>query len=252
MSSMPSPSEMDRGDLEDEVEANRQAIESLTKRVEALEDEEQSSVQWEGSADDPSSIRFIDTENDGMYPLGRVLVGKASNHVEDEIDRLWDDVQKLKRGEIDREDLVGGAGIEAELPIEEDVAKSLDKSRRGDLSANEHRAAHIFRAFGGHCESWSGVLKITSADVRNIFESTEQLQNEPNTNTVKRAMKMLAKKTRDVPKNERDPYHEDNLLRIKKGQQRLELVADKDEWHTYWDGVEDRVNDLVAGGETDP
>jgi hypothetical protein len=167
----------------------------------------------------------------------------------DHLDDLRSEVESIKHDQVDREDLVAGAGMSPELPVEELVAKSLDDSRKHDLTANQYRAAHVFRAFGGHCESWSGILKITSSDVRNIFAENEALQEDPNPNTVQRTMKMLAKHTRDVAKYDRSPTHEENLLRVRNGEQRLELVAEKDEWHDYWDGIEERTQQLLDGGD---
>lgn len=215
-----------------ELEAENEA---LKDRVDELES--QPRLEWDG--EDPTDIRIYNPEQGYPYPIGSAAAQNLpSGYGESDLDRMENDIEKLKRGEVSGADLVGGA--EPEIPIEADVAKASNESLKDDLSANELRAVKIFRKFGGRAESWSGTLKLTSAQVKNILEETE---TDPNPNTVKRAMKMLAKKTSDAPEQDRDAYDKaTNLLWVAKGEKRLQLRAERSEWLEYMQDVEARYD----------
>lgn len=84
-------------------------------------------------------------------------------------------------------------------------------------------------------------MKLESADVRNILEDAGG--SEPNPNTVRRAMKMLAKKTSDASKGDRSPDAKDeNLIWTHKGNKRQQLRAEKEEWLDYMQEVEERYS----------
>lgn len=174
--------------------------------------------------------------------VGDVLKGRAGDgdvqDLYDNVERLWDDVEALQKGEVDTTDLVGG--VDPELPIEEDLAKANDEARRSDLSTNELRAVYVFRKFASESKSWSGNMRVDSADVRRILKN--EGESNLNDNDPRRTMRMLAKKSANVPKEERDPENEENLFTLTKGDKRLELQADKEEWVEYWQELEERYN----------
>jgi len=215
-----------------EVEAENEA---LRERVDELESRPQ--LQWDST--DLGDLKLQHPDGFAL-PIGRTITSKISeNNLQnnDDFAQLRDDVEALKRGEVSGADLVGSA--EPKIPIEADVAKAGNEALQDDLSANEQRAVEIFRQFGGRSESWSGTLKLNSGQVKNILE--EECGTEPNSNTVKRAMKMLAKKTSDAADGGRDAYDKhNNLLWLAKGEKRLQLRADKSEWLDYMQDVEER------------
>jgi len=157
---------------------------------------------------------------------------------EEDLDQLWNDVQALKRGEVDELELV--AGVDPEYPIENDLAKLGDDRLENDLTADEKRAAVLFRKFGGRADSWSGMMKLDSNQARTILEDHPG-ERSLNNNTINRAMRMVAKKTSARPKGQRDPQdRENNLLWITKGEKRLQLRADKSAFMAYLEEVERR------------
>jgi uncharacterized protein YifE (UPF0438 family) len=210
--------------------------ESLRSRVEELES--QPRLEWDGES--PHNIQIRHPEMGFPYPIGSAAAQNLpEGFSEEDLTAMENDIQALKRGAVDELDLVTGA--EPDLPIEQDIAKAGDENLRDDLSANELRAVQIFRKFGARATSWSGTMKLESADVRNILEDAGG--SEPNPNTVRRAMKMLAKKTSDASKGDRSPDAKDeNLIWTHKGNKRQQLRAEKEEWLDYMQEVEERYS----------
>lgn len=229
--------------IEQQVTQLANRVTELEKENTVLRDrlqivENRPELEWDG--DDATDLVVIHPDKGYPYPLG----AKASNALSetvwgDDLERMQDDIHALKTGAVDTTDLVAG-GVEPHLPIEEKVRQAGNPATRDDLTANQERAVAIFRAFGGRAQSWSGVLKLTSHDVKTILD--DKGWTDPNNNTVKRVMKMLAQLTSEKPKEARDPFDDENLLTLRK-EKRLTLTAEKDEWHEYLADVEDRYGD---------
>lgn len=225
--------------IEDLEERNCQ----LEERVDELEAEREQEAALTWRSEEIEDLKLVHPEMGFEYPLGLTVSNKLSPDDFDSkyditLESLVEDVQRLKRGEVDTTDLVGG--VDPELPIEEDLAKANDETRRTELSTNELRAVHVFRKFGAESKSWSGMMTLDSADVRRILE--DEGETDLNDNDPRRTMRMLAKKSADVPKEERGPKREDNLFTLAKGDKRLELRVDKGEFVEYWQGMEERYS----------
>lgn len=217
----------------------------LADRINEIEQEKQAEIQelrrdlHEERKQRRNVEHTLDILKQAVFDLEDVVVGESMTSVYAENNPpVVNQLEAIKRGEVDPTDVV--ASFEPELPIEQDVAKAMDEVMQDDLTANEERAVHIFRAFGGRSRRRSGRLIIESGDVKNILE--ENGETDPNPNTVKRAMKMLAKKTSDLPKSERDAFDGGNLLTLSKGRSCLELHADRSAWNEYIAEVEERVD----------
>lgn len=200
----------------------------LEERVETLEEEQEELLD---------TVEFL---RDAVFNLQDMVVGedRQVSFYEANNESLVDQLESLKRGEVDTTDLVGG--VDPELPIEEDLAKANDETRRTDLSTNELRAVYVFKEFGSESKSWSGMMTLDSADVRRILQDNGE--GDLNDNDPRRTMRMLAKKSADLPREERDPQHEENLFTLSKGDKRLELQADKEEFVDFWQGMEERYS----------
>lgn len=187
----------------------------------------------------PNSLVIEHPDTGLRFPIGNAATTKLpGTYDEQDWEKLLNDVEALKRGEVDELDLV--AGVDPEYPIENDLAKLGNEQLEADLTANEIRAAVIFRKFGGRAESWSTTMTLESNQARNILEE-QRGEGSLNNNTVNRAMKMVATKTSTLPKQDRDPWDaENNLIWLAKGDKRLQLKADKSEFMEYLQEVEER------------
>jgi hypothetical protein len=231
----PQPSCLDQDllqELVDRVTQLEAENEALRDRVAELE--AQPRLEWKEES--PANIKIYHPEQEFPFPIGSAAKG-APDWIEEDLDQLESDVQALKREAVDELDLVTTG--DAKLPIEATLAKMKDETLRSELSANEERAIKIFRKFGGRADSWSGTLTLTSSDVKTILEETGE--PDPNPNTVKRAMQMVAKKTSTASKDDRDAYdQEKNLLWLHRGEKRLQLRATKEEWLAWMEEVSER------------
>jgi len=225
---------MDRDDLEDEVEDLRGRVAELEDIVEDLEDvvDERAHVTMP-EAGEVSTLQ-VKADDGDQFPLGLVISGKAGRGT---VEALQEDIDALLEGTADV--VVRGHDQEDALPIEDAVA-TVDAGRGDDLLANKHRAALIFMKFGSNAEAWGQKLKIDSQDVRLILEEKTGKSAEAwNRNTVVRAMRQLAKLTSDVDDPSlRDPFDdEENLIYVRKGEKRTQVVADREEWREFCEEV---------------
>lgn len=226
----------DTNSIEERLSQLEDENQRLRERVTELEDELESRarVEWEGP--NPKDLTIVPTE-EGV----EAEPYQAMQHFADkeDVDDLWERVQAIQRGEA--EVVVRSETNHDTLPIEAMVAARQHGT--GDLTVNQRRATLVFAAFGGEAESWSGKLRLDSHGVRRIL-SKKTNKDEWNSNTVKRVMKQTAKHTsRADDSKDRDPFDEDNLITLKKGEKRLELVADLDEWKDWYES---------ATGENEP
>lgn len=229
--------------IEQQVRQLANRVTELEKENRVLRDrlqdvENQPELQWDG--DGAEDLVVVHPDKGFPYPLG----AKASNALSetvwgDDLEGMQEDIHALKTGAVDTTDLVAG-GVEPKIPIEEVVRQAANPATSDDLTANQERAVAVFRAYGGRAESWGGVLKLTSHDVKTILD--DKGWSDPNNNTVKRVMKMLAQLTSEKAKEDRDPYDDGNLLTLAK-EKRLTLTAEKDEWNEYLQDVKERYGD---------
>lgn len=225
---------MDRSNLEEEVEDLRGRVAELEDIVEDLKDVvgERAHVTMPDGAD--ASTLQVEADDGNQFPLGLVVSGKAGRGT---VDGLQEDVDALLEGTADV--VVRGHDQEDALPIEDAVA-TVNAGRGDDLSANKYRAALIFMKFGSSAEKWGQKLKLDSQGVRLILEEKTGKSAEAwNRNTAVRAMRQLAKLTSDVDDPSlRDPFDdEENLIYVRKGEKRTQVVADSEEWREFREEV---------------
>lgn len=210
-------------ELESELESEREQRRQLEDRVDELES------QPEIDIDEHASIgEFVITSNSGnVLPLGNIITGKAPAS---DVEYLKEDVQKLLDGEADV--IVRSETSRDALPIESSVAQRQNGT--GGLSANEERATLVFPKFGGQAKSWNGKMHLDSDGVRTILDDqTDRAKDDWNYNTIKRVMKQLATLTSTKSEAERSAMDADNLITLEKGDKRLELVADREDWMEF-------------------
>lgn len=229
----------------DEVERTSRTNETKLDRGLRADAEFQrgATISWDDEDGKASNIVITNSKHGTQFPLGAAVEQKLP---ENPYKKIVDDVEELvydlARGEVDPTDLVGATGDEYELPIEETVAKVRNEMAE-DPSANKMRATVVFRAFGGRARSMSGKMVLESGDVKNILQDPKKCgMSNPNPRTVGRTMEQCAKLTSTKPEEDRDPWDPENLLTMEKRNGRRALVADRDEWLDYTDGVQERIN----------
>lgn len=225
----------ERDQLRERVDALEDLVEDLAGRVDELEAEAEETATVEWSGPNPAEMRIESADGSNtVYPY-EAITTKADADTVDLLDERLTQVEEgeaevVVRSEMDRD----------ALPIESKIAQR--QSGTGGLTANEERATLVFPAFGGKARSWSGKMRLDSTTVREILaDKTDKSATRWNRNTILRTMEQVAKNTSTKEEGERDPYDEDNLLTLEKGDKRLELVANRDEWMEW---------NSKAGGET--
>ena len=74
-------------------------------------------------------------------------------------------------------------------------------------------------------------MRLDSDEVRHILaEKTDRSSKSWNRNTVVRVMRWVANLSSNEEHSDRDPYDDGNLIHMREGDKRLELVADREEW----------------------
>jgi polyhydroxyalkanoate synthesis regulator phasin len=210
-------------DLRDELEREREARRAIERELAAHSKRLQHDVklEWDtGMIEDLSVTSTTGAE----YPLGAVVMKRASK---DRVQELEARIRKLEEGEVDV--VVRSEMDHDALPIERAIA--LRQQGSSDLSANKERATLVFPEFGHRSRSWSGTMRLDSDEVRHILaEKTDRSSKSWNRNTVVRVMRWVAKLSSVEKPSDRDPYDGSNLIHMREGDKRLELVADRGEW----------------------
>lgn len=222
-----SDGQTDEQSIENRLDQLAAENERLRNRVTELEDELESRarVTWDGPNPRNLTITASDTGN-SISPYAAIM----DRPDQDEYDRLDARLTAIEKGEADI--VVRSETSHDTLPMEAMVAARQHGT--GDLTVNQRRATLVFAAFGGEAESWSGKLRLDSHGVRRIL-SKKTNRDDWNSNTIKRIMKQTAKHTSRADDSEdRDPFGEDNLITLQKGDKRLELVADLEEWKDWY------------------
>lgn len=133
--------------------------------------------------------------------------------------------------------------LEAMVPVERWVA---GRSAGENLSANVERATYVWEAFEQHAVEQYGNMVLSKAQVENILtrDPDGPQMDELNRNTRVRVMKLVASGSGDAD----EPDADGNLIRLKKREGGLSLVADVDEWRAHHD-PDDPVSPEVGQGE---
>ena len=210
-------------DLRDELEKEREARRAIERKLAAHSKQLQNDVEFEwdtGMIEDLSVTSTTGAE----FPLGTAVMKRSSK---DRVQELEARIRKLEEGEVDV--VVRSEMDHDALPIERAIA--LRQQGNSDLSANKERATLVFPEFGPRSRSWSGTMRLDSDRVRRILaEKTDRSSKSWNRNTVVRVMRWVAKLTSVEEPSDRDPYDGRNLIHMREGDKRLELVADRGEW----------------------
>ncbi|SIR87934.1 hypothetical protein SAMN05421858_4286 [Haladaptatus litoreus] len=194
-------------DLEHEVAEKDQRIEEL---------EAQTTIEWRGEEKKAENLWV------GPYPLGKA-VERHGERLDDHDQRIDD----LERGEVDVSDVLDLDGTGNQLQIQRDTAAR--KTGSHDLSKNKERATFVWAAFHERARRGHGKMRMPSWLVKQILDEHDL---DTNPNTVRRVMEFVARGTSqsETP----DPEDNSNLVTLKHRNEKNVLVADEDEWETFF------------------
>jgi len=238
----------------------RAAVAELTERVEALEDElrDERERRREAEAErDALRERLEEAEEraDRADRVGRAAVSHVrqlwhfTKLEENRMDSMQEfayktlqgRVRDLEHDRVDVSDLVNAETETHDLEIQRKTAARLAADREDSpspLDGNKHRMTFLWRHFIENAtKTKGGKLKLDSAACRTRLERYAGIR-DPNTNTVRRSMKMMARHTRRDG-GVSDPGESDsdaNLVQFEPGErggQKAALVADEEEFREF-------------------
>ncbi|SIR97186.1 hypothetical protein SAMN05421858_4863 [Haladaptatus litoreus] len=163
-------------------------------------------------------------------------------------------ISDLEHDRVDVSDLINSDATH-DLEIQRKTAARLAAEREdadSPLSGNKHRMTFLWREFIESAQKTKGgKLELDSSACRRRLEHRAGI-HDPNTNTVQRSMKMLARHTRqDGGVSGSDEWDDvDNLVRFEPGErggQAARLVADADEFREF--AAEQSRAALEQGGD---
>ncbi|WP_435158515.1 hypothetical protein [Haladaptatus sp. DFWS20] len=227
------------------IQRQTEQIESLQQRIETLEHERENTEKELADARDRANrseavadaaiahIRqlwmFSDTHE---TRVNNVTTRVFENHEQ----RLVD----IEHDRVDVSDLIN-SDVTHDLEIQRKTAARLAAEREdadSPLSGNKHRMTFLWREFIESAQKTKGgKLELDSSACHRRLENRAGI-HDPNTNTVQRSMKMLARHTRrDGSVSESGGWDDDdNLVRFEPGErggQAARLVADADEFGEF-------------------
>lgn len=222
--------------------------ERLDRLEEQLEEEREARKEAEQAAKLALNTVF-DLEEVVYGDMGATaadMMAKEDGHVFDQLDQLRDRISSIERGEIDPGEVVAnsGTGIDPSelLPLHSMYlsAQKLEPEEH-DLYENQEIAARLFPFLAKYAHTHDGKMTLPSTKVRDIIEReifTPELAKrldveEPNANTIRRAMKHAAKFSKGIIEFDTES---------KKTNQ---LVIDRDEWVQYTQ----KFTDEIVGGQ---
>ena len=163
-------------------------------------------------------------------------------------------LQDIEHDRVDVSDLIN-SDVTHDLEIQRKTAARLAAEREdadSPLSGNKHRMTFLWREFIESAQKTKGgKLELESSACRRRLEHRAGI-HDPNTNTVQRSMKMLARHTRrdGGVSGSGEWDDEDNLVRFEPGErggQAARLVANAEEFREF--AAEQSRAALEQGGE---
>jgi PHD/YefM family antitoxin component YafN of YafNO toxin-antitoxin module len=134
-------------------------------------------------------------------------------------------------------------GTGNQLQIQRDTAAR--KTGSHDLSKNKERSTFVWAAFHERARRGHGKMRLLSWLVKQILDE-HGLDTNPN--TVRRVMEFVARGTsqRKTP----DPENDDNLVTLKHRNEKNILVADEDEWESFFAEQTEHINSVDEDTDT--
>jgi signal peptidase I len=231
--------------LENELTRERERRKQLEERVQELQTELDARPDLNMDGADVSSLTV------NGFPLGQSLGNKLSKEDLEFADaylELESRIEAIERGEVDPGEVVansGGPEVEDLLPIHQMylTVNNIDHDQH-EVQQNQEIAARVFPYFDEMADPSGGRMTLKSGKVRQIIErevSTTELAKrldveDPNPNTIRRAMKYLGDFGGDI-------------IEFDTSENYNKVVADKDAWLEYANEVVngDKSHDEVAG-----
>ncbi|EFW94240.1 hypothetical protein ZOD2009_00370 [Haladaptatus paucihalophilus DX253] len=220
--------------LTDRIQDLEQEVAEKDERINELEEQvtNQASVEWRGEAKKAANLWV------GPYPLGKA-VARHGERLDDQDQRIDD----LERGEVDVSDVLDLDGTGNQLQIQRDTAAR--KTGNHELSKNKERATFVWAAFHERARRGHGKMRLPSWLVKQILDE-HGLDTNPN--TVRRVMEFVA---RGTSQNETsDPEDDNNLVTLKHRNEKNILVADEDEWESFFAEQTEHVSTVDEDADT--
>ncbi|WP_227380341.1 hypothetical protein [Haladaptatus halobius] len=208
--------------LTDRIDDLEQEVAEKDQRIEELE--EQAPIEWRGEAKKAENLWV------GPYPLG-----KAVERHGERLDDQDQCIDNLERGEVDVSDVLDLDGTGNQLQIQRDTAAR--KTGSHDLSKNKERATFVWATFHERARRGHGKMRLPSWLVKQILDEHDL---DTNPNTVRRVMEFVARGTSrsETP----NPEDDSNLVTLKHRNEKNVLVADEDEWESFFAAQMEQVN----------
>ncbi|WP_266082929.1 hypothetical protein [Haladaptatus caseinilyticus] len=242
-----------------QIQRQTEQIESLHQRVKTLEQERENTEKDLADAQDRANrseavadAAIVHTRQ--LWMLSDALETRVDNATTRVFENHEQRLQDIEHDRVDVSDLIN-SDVTHDLEIQRKTAARLAAEREdtdSPLSGNKHRMTFLWREFIESAQKTKGgKLELDSAACRRRLENRAGIHN-PNTNTVQRSMKMLARHTRqDGSVNGSGKWDDqDNLVRFdpgERGGQAARLVADADEFREF--AAEQSRSALEQGGE---
>ena len=228
------------------IQQQAEQIDTLTERVETLEQEQQKTEEALAEAED--RVDRTEAVADAAIAHIRQQWMYSTDALETRVDNVTTRVfenheqrlQDIEHDRVDVSDLIN-SDVTHDLEIQRKTAARLAAERKdvdSPLSGNKYRMTFLWREFIESAQKTKGgKLELDSSACRRRLERRAGI-HDPNTNTVQRSMKMLARHTRrDGGVSDSGEWDdEDNLVRFEPGErggQAARLVADAEEFREF-------------------
>ncbi|WP_227357268.1 hypothetical protein [Haladaptatus salinisoli] len=253
------------------IQQQTEQIESLQQRVETLEQDRETTekklADARNRADRAEAVadaaiahvrgiyKELNSLRKGQQGINKTLWEDRDTHDgTGKIKSFNSRIADLEHDRVDVSDLIN-ADVTHDLEIQRKTAARLAAERKdadSPLSGNKHRMTFLWREFIESAQKTKGgKLELDSSSCRRRLETRAGIL-DPNTNTVQRSMKLLARHTRrdGGVSGSGEWDDENNLVRFepgKRGGQVARLVADADEFREF--AAEQSRAALEQGGD---
>lgn len=217
---------------------DQEHVSELETRLDELEDELEAEREKRQALEDAFEKTQV-----SVWDIEDALLGEYALYT-DELEEITDEhgtvlerVDDLENTEFDDQ-----INRESLLPIQR-MTKDRESGTHS-LSKNQERATYVWQAFHSRAIPEGGLLKVQSAQVKNILHENGL---DTNPNTVVRVMEQLAQHTSHNP--DADPDSPENLIQLVTATGKNVLVAEKDEFEAFVAGLENELDPAADDSE---